>query len=455
MLPEHLVGRRIGILGFGRNHQALLGWLVRHGVSALTVFDESPDAEVRVREAGFAVPVVAGPTAFASLDADVLFRSPGIPRHRSELVDAEAQGAYLTSQTELFLEVCPALTVGVTGTKGKSTTSALTAHLISASGRRCYLAGNIGKDPFEFLDELSADDVVVLELSSFQLDGLRLSPRVGIVVGVTVDHLDHHRSVAEYHAAKATIVVNQGADGIAILNADDPVSASYATGLRGQTLYFSVTRPVTAGCALSGESFQWYVPGEEPRTIATVADVPLLGTHHRRNVAAALTAALALDVPTEVLQPALRSFVGLPHRLQRIHEAHGIQYYDDSYATMPDATIAALESMSGPFHLIVGGSDKGATWEALSQAIAQTNPVTLLVMGQTGPAIASAARAAGYASERIIEVGTLERAMTVARERVQPGELVLLSPASASFDQFKNAGERGDRFAELARTGDA
>lgn len=452
MLPEHLRDKRIGILGFGRNHQALLGWLLRHGAIDVIVYDEALDTAERVRSAGFDVRVIAGHGAFEQLAADVLFRSPGIPNHRPELVNARENGVRITSQTELFLELCPARTVGVTGTKGKSTTSALTAHLIGASGIRAYLAGNIGKDPFDFLDELTSEDVVVLELSSFQLDGIAQSPHVAVVVGVTVDHLDHHRSVGEYRDAKANIVSYQRASDFSVLNLDDPVSASFSSHTEAARLYFSVSQPVVHGCYRDASGIFYWVDGNgQAIKVATLGDVRLVGVHHHRNVAAAITATLALDISPATIQSALRTFGALPHRFELICERDGVAYYDDSYATMPDAAVAALRSIDRPFFLIVGGSDKGAIWDELGRVIAESSPKLLLTIGITGPAIAKAAAAANFPEDRIIAAGTLDVAMAKISMVVRSGDAVLLSPASASLDQFKNAAERGDRFAALAK----
>lgn len=445
MLPEHLRDKRIGILGFGTNHRALLTWLQQHGAESITVYDEKAKPELE------GVEVISGPDAFRAFDVDVLFRSPGIPLRRPELQAFVERGGRITSQTELFLELCSARTIGVTGTKGKGTTSSLITHILELAGKRVFLAGNIGKDPFEFLDELMPDDFVVLELSSFQLDGIRHSPDIAVVLGVTSDHLDHHESVAAYHSAKANIVRHQQSGDVAVLNLDNEASLGYAEVAGGTVLYYSTRKSVDAGGYLVDGTYYWRDPrAEMPEVIATSAELGLAAPHIQENAAAAIAVAKLVGIDTSGVVAAIQTFRGLPHRLETVVEGD-IQWVNDSYATVPDATIAALRAFTAPILLIVGGSSKGADCRELGQAIAMSSVTRLLTMGETGPVIAAAAVAAGFPAERVTSAEVLDRAVDLARAEASAGTVILLSPASASFDQFTNASERGERFRELAR----
>ncbi|MBI4022562.1 UDP-N-acetylmuramoyl-L-alanine--D-glutamate ligase [Candidatus Berkelbacteria bacterium] len=455
MVPEQLRGKRIGILGFGANHRALLGWLLTHGAEDVTVYDEDPGVAERVRSTGLRASVVAKPGALDQIESDVVFRSPGIPLHRLDAL--REQGIRITSQTELFLQVCPAATIGVTGTKGKSTVSSLIAELLKVNCQlskvKCqvYLAGNIGKDPFEFLDELTKDDTVVLELSSFQLDGIQQSPRIAVVLDVSVDHLDHHASLTAYHDAKSSIVRSQGPGDVAVLNLSSQVALGYAALAGGTVVYYASGKSVDAGCYLIDGTYWWRDPALEiPEEVATAEELGIEAPHNQENAAAAMAVAKLLGIPNETIVVAIRSFSGLPHRLELVAEIGHVRWINDSYATVPDATMAAFASFGeAPLLLIVGGYDKGVPWQALGAAIASHAPKLLLTIGQTGPAIAQAAVAAGYPEERIVAAETLTQAVAVAAQRATAGDVVLLSPASASFDQFDNVTHRGEVFRSL------
>ncbi|MBI4032596.1 UDP-N-acetylmuramoyl-L-alanine--D-glutamate ligase [Candidatus Berkelbacteria bacterium] len=453
MVPEQLRGKRIGILGFGANHRALLVWLQTHGAESITVFDEKAKPEVS------GVTVVSGPDAFKELDVDVLLRSPGIPLRRPELAAFAERGGRITSQTELFLELCPARTIGVTGTKGKGTTSSLIAHILDARREtgdargRVYLAGNIGKDPFEFLDELTPDDHVVLELSSFQLDGIRVSPRIAVVLGISTDHLDHHESVAAYHDAKSGIVRYQGPGDVAVMNLDSAAAFSMAELAGGTVLYYSTKKSVDAGCYLQEGTYYWRDPRTEvPEELATVDTLGIRAPHNQENAAAAITVAKLLGVETSSIVASIQSFKGLPHRTELVAEIGEVRWVNDSYATVPDATIAALRAFQAPIVLIVGGSSKGADYAELGRAIAAADVKQLVTMGETGPQIGEAAAVAGFPRERIRLVNGLTSAVSAAKLEAKRGDVVLLSPASASFDQFKNAAERGEAFRKLVQS---
>ncbi len=458
MLPDHLRDTRIGILGFGTNNRELTRWLLRHGASEVVVYDEKLSAQEIIDWLDGDVEVVVGPKAFSRIDVAVAFRSPGLALHREELQAAASRGVRLSSQTALFLELCPARTIGITGTKGKGTTSTLIARMLEqqrqSEGARSrggvYLAGNIGTDPFSFMDDLSQDDLVVLELSSFQLDGITNSPRIAVVLGVAADHLDYHPSLEHYQAAKVTIVRHQYADDSAVLNLDNATSLSFAEQTAAHVYYTSRQKAVDQGAYLKQESFVWRDAHAE-EVVATLEDLQLRGGHNVDNALAAIAAAKLAGASTPAIRQALREFVGLPMRLEKCLEHNGIQWYNDSLATGPGPTVAALESFLEPIVLIAGGSDKGLDYLPLGQAIAKAHVRALITIGATGPVIAAAAEASDFPASRVTSAETLERAVRMAQSAAKPGDVILFSPASASFDQFPNAKVRGRQFHELVQ----
>ena len=453
MLPEYLRDARIGILGFGVNHQALVRWLVEHGASEIVIYDESESARERIAAQGLPVEHVVGPDAFEQLDVEVLFRSPGIPPDRLELVQAREAGVHITSQLNLFFELCQAKIIGVTGSKGKGTTSTLIAKMLEAgsSESTVYLAGNIGSDPFEFLDKLRPTDRVVLELSSFQLIDIEHSPHIAVVLGITSDHLEYHKTQPAYVEAKTPIVRFQTEADHAILSAENSESLAFAELTRATVHYSATALPVEDGVHVHEGNFVQQVPGQSAEIVASTSDVQLLGEHNLGNAAAAIVVAKLCGVHNTAIQEALRSFTGLPHRIQLVHESAGVRWYDDSIATNNGAVIAAIRSFQAPILLIAGGSTKDLDYSELGSVIASSNVKQLLLIGQTAAEIAQAAEQHDYPTDRIFFAGTLDKAVEEAVSQSQDGDVVLLSPASASFDQFPNYKVRGDQFAALAR----
>jgi UDP-N-acetylmuramoylalanine--D-glutamate ligase len=453
MLPEYLRNTRIGILGFGVNHQALVRWLLNHGATDVVIYDESEAAKERISVQGLEVETVLGLGAFDQFDVEILFRSPGISPDRPELVKARESGVKITSQVNLFFELCPARIIGVTGSKGKGTTSTLIAEMLRAglSDSTVYLAGNIEKDPFEFLDILQSNDIVVLELSSFQLVDLERSPQIAVVLGITSDHLEYHKTQPAYVEAKSAIVRYQTAADHAILNIENTDSLSFAELTQAKLHYYSTDTLVDDGVSIHDGNFLQYSPDRASEVVASVTDVKLRGKHNLGNAAAAIMAVKLCGVRNEAIQNVLRSFAGLPHRIQLVHESNGIAWYDDSIATNSGSVIAAIQSFIEPIILIAGGSDKGLDYAELGDVISSSNVKFLLLIGQTAGAIAEAAEQHDFPSERIVFAGDLATAVQEAVKSAVAGEVVLLSPASASYDQFPNYKVRGEQFAALAK----
>lgn len=453
---EYLYNRRIALLGLGLENRALARFLYSKGIS-FSVCDarEPADLEVFQQECGEAVEEWhLGATYLDSLSSfEVIFRTPGISALHPALKSARARGARVTSQTRIFAELCPAPILGVTGTKGKGTTVSLIAEILRGRpGRRLYLGGNIGLPPIAFLDEVKPDDLVVLELSSFQLMDWDRSPSIALVLGIAQDHLDYHASLEEYVEAKRAIARYQKADDYLIVNQDCQRARRFAEASQAQILAFSTTAEVARGSWVEdGQLWLRRLDGTK-EWICPTAEIPLRGRHHQANAAAAAAAAAVAGAERDWIAAGLRRFSGLEHRLERVGEFGGVAYYNDSLATTPESAIAALEAFDEPVILIAGGSSKGADFAALGATIARRRVKAVILIGQEAPRLQAAIEQAGnFTGELVMGCTSMAAAVAAARARARPGEVVLLSPACASFDLFSNYRERGEEFKRLVR----
>ncbi len=438
--------RRIALLGLGVENRALARFLhVR----------QIPFAVCDVREPATPVEGVQqwriGERYLDDLaDFDLLFRTPGLPTLDPRLDAARRCGVEVSSQTRLFLQRCPAPVLGITGTKGKGTTTALLHALLATDpAARVFSGGNIGRPPLEFIDELQPTDRVVLELSSFQLQDLDQSPHIAVVLSVTEDHLDYHADRAEYVDAKKPICRYQTPGDMLIVNRDCPTARAFVAESPATFWSFSTTTPNIPGAWVADGQLWACCPEEQPIAVCPVDDIPLRGQHNWSNVAAAVAGALAFGAPATHFAAAIRSFAGLPHRLEYVAECDGVTYYNDSLATTVDATCAAICAFDAPLLLIAGGAAKGANFSALGTAVAAAEVRAVLLIGQEAPRIAAAVQQAGAAVQCCRD---LAQALATARDLAQVGDVVLLSPACASFDQFASYAERGDLFKRLVRT---
>ncbi|MCY3669308.1 MAG: UDP-N-acetylmuramoyl-L-alanine--D-glutamate ligase [Gemmatimonadetes bacterium] len=384
-------------------------------------------------------------------DFDLLFRTPGLPTLDPRLCEARRCGVEVSSQTRLFLQLCPAPVLGITGTKGKGTTTALLHALLATdSAARVFSGGNIGRPPLEFIDELQATDRVVLELSSFQLQDLDQSPHIAVVLSVAEDHLDYHADRAEYVDAKKPVCRYQTPGDILIVNRDCTTARTFADESPAAHWAFSTTTSSIPGAWIADGQLWACCPGAQPIVICPVADLSLRGQHNWGNAAAAVAGALAFGAPATHFAEALRTFAGLPHRLEYVAERDGVTYYNDSLATTVDATCAAIRAFDAPLLLIAGGASKGGDFSALGTAIAEANVRAALLIGQEAPRIAAAVQRAG-SGQLVHCCRDLPQALDIARQLAQLGDVVLLSPACASFDQFASYADRGDLFKRLIR----
>jgi UDP-N-acetylmuramoylalanine--D-glutamate ligase len=384
------------------------------------------------------------------LAADLIYVSPGISPDIPALAEARRRGITLSSATELFFARCPAPIVGITGSSGKSTTTALIGEMLTGAGGRVVVGGNIGQPLLARLPEIGTDTLVIMELSSFQLETLERSPTVAVITNVTPNHLDRHGTMAEYVAAKERIVRFQSPDDWAVLNADDPLSGVFRPP--GLLARFSLQRPVEG--AYLRQSNLWLELAGRDEMICSRQDISLRGTHNAANALAACATAAVLGTPTAAMRAALRIFQGLPHRLQKVGEVAGVAFYDDSIATSPERSMAGLASFEEPVILLAGGRDKHLPMDEWAGMIRQRASGVVL-FGEARGLIHSALSLAGYPADQIKSADDLDSAVRIAYELARPGEVVLLSPGCTSYDMFADFVERGLAFAaavgDLAR----
>jgi len=442
--------RKVAVLGLGLEGKDLVKFLSRQE-ALVTIFDQKEKQELDLKGLeGVKAKFVCGKEYLsAGLDGfGVVFRSPGFYRYLVQLIEAEKKGVQISSATKLFFELCPAKIIGVTGTKGKGTTATLIHKILKAAGKTAFLAGNIGKPLLELLPRLKKEDLVVLELSSFQLIDLAKSPQIAVVLNVTLDHLDWHRDRGEYLKSKIQIVKYQGKGDSAILNADYSAPRGFAKYSKGEIFYFSKRKKVK-GCYVDKGRIFLEVKGEKLE-VGRVADLHLRGEHNWENVTAAICASYLAGADIPAIKKAVFSFKGLEHRLELVRHVEAVAFYNDSFATNPQPTIAAINSFSEPATLILGGSDKGLNYDGMAKVLAKKkNLRTVILIGEIAGKIKKSLYKAGFKG-KIIGLGKAEMKRIVKTSfcETPKGGVVLLSPASASFDMFKDYKDRGNQFKE-------
>ena len=432
MTIQDLRNKKVAVLGLGVNNRYLADYLRKSGIDFSVVADWKGPDELSEKIKNF----------------DVVFRTPGLPYLSEPIQAVRQQGTLIYSQTKLFFDLCPARIIGVTGTKGKGTTATLIQKILEKAGRRAYLAGNIGADPFAFLDEVKPDDFVVLELSSFQLQDLHKSPHVAVVLKIVPEHLDHHEDFEEYVNAKKSVVRYQTKDDFTVLNYDSLVAREFANATPAKVFWNSAENEVRPGCYVKNEKI--LLSGVE---LMPVSKVGLLGHFNLENVTAACAAVVAAGVADDAaMREVIRDFKGLPHRLEFVRELKDVKFYDDSFATTPETAVAAISAFESPLVLIVGGSEKKSDYAPLAKMIAASKIKTLVAIGVTGPKIAALSREAGY-NGKVIDQNLSDMGLIVAaaNQAAEAGDTVLLSPASASFDMFANYKQRGELFNKFVK----
>ncbi len=373
---------------------------------------------------------------------DIIVRSAGIPPHVI-LEKNPSVAPKITTATNEFLRICPtANTIGITGTKGKGTTSTLVARMLEAAGETVYLGGNIGRSPLEFYDSVQPADWVVLELSSFQLIDLQHSPHIGACLMVVPEHLNWHADMAEYVAAKSQLFTCQTSNDVAVYYAENETSREIAaTGAGRKVPYFQ-----SPGAWINGNMLT--IDGQE---LCTTEEIKLLGAHNWQNVCAAVTVVWLAGIhDISAIRSVIAGFGGLEHRLELVREFEGVRYYDDSFGTTPETAIVALQAFAEPKIAILGGSDKGASYDELAHVVATSNVRHAVLIGDQAVRIQQALEAAGF--HEFSQGGqTMTAIVSAARASAQSGDVILLSPACASFGLFKDYKDRGNQFKQTVQ----
>jgi UDP-N-acetylmuramoylalanine--D-glutamate ligase len=451
MKRGEFAGKKTAVLGLGSEGEALTRFLLDQGAE-VDVFDRKGRGELEAvlsRLDHTSLGLRLGREDFGSLEGyDVVFRSPGIYRYREEIVAAEKAGAEISSETKLFFKLCPAPIIGVTGTKGKGTTSLLIETILKLSGRKTFVAGNLGPTRLNLLSKLDKESLVVLELSSFQLIDGGASPHLAVILNIAEDHLDWHKNVEEYRRAKENIVRFQKAADFAVVNADYPVSRRLARLTPAQVFWFSRRGVLDRGSFLK-EGRIIFRDDEREVEVGSVADLGLKGEHNWENALAAATAAFLAGASVEAVRRGLSSFRGFPHRLEEIKKVKGVLFVNDSASTLPMTAAAALRTYRAPVVLICGGSEKYLDFSELGEAIVRNQVKAVILIGKTAPRIAEAIAEAGdYRGRLLSGGGSMAEIVAQAYSLAEEGDVVLLSPACASFDMFANYQDRGRQFAE-------
>ena len=445
---QSLQGKKVAVIGVGISNTPLIRLLRGAGID-VTACDKKERAALgtladELEREGCRLHL--GPNYLIGLAADVIFRTPGL--HPRFLAEAAAKGAVITSEMEAFFSVCPCPIIGVTGSDGKTTTTTIIAGLLQAAGKTVHLGGNIGHPLLAETESIRPDDVAVVELSSFQLMTMQQSPHTAVLTNLAPNHLDIHTDMAEYVEAKANILAHQGPNDRAVCNWDNEITRDLSHRCAGMVTYFTMTdNKEIQGCFLRDETI-WFRSGGQERPILPLSDILLPGRHNVENYMAAICAVDGL-VSDDIIRDYARTFGGVEHRIELVRERHGVKWYNDSIASSPSRTIAGLRSFTKPVILIAGGKDKGISYAPLGPVV--NDHVKLLILcGATAGVIRQAVtEAENYRGLPIWEVEDYPSAVALADSHASEGDIVILSPASTSFDRFRNFEERGHVFKDL------
>ena len=441
--------KRVLVVGLGKSGVASALFLKTRG-ARVTVSDSKAQDELKneipvLLDQGIVVETGGhGERTFRGQDLIVV--SPGVPVDAPPLVQARAMDEKVIGEIELAAEFFPGTIIAITGSNGKTTTTTLAGEILAAGGRSTLVGGNIGTPAISLVEQASAETIAVLEVSSFQLETIQtFHPRIAVVLNVTPDHLDRHRTFAAYTDAKARIFENQRSDDFAVLNADDSTCVEMASRTKAQVFWFSWKKEVKLGAYVRDGQIL-FRDSKSQREIMLLSEIPLKGAHNVENVLAAVCVGALSAVEPGRIRKAVASFKAVEHRLEYVATVRGVEYYNDSKATNVDATIKALESFPANIHLILGGKDKGSDYSVLNDLLRQ-RVKRVYTIGAAAAKIESQIKGAA----EMVRAETLEIAIKRAAESAQPGDTVLLAPACASFDQFRSYEHRGRVFKEAVK----
>lgn len=445
-------GKKVAFIGLGTSNLPLIKLFADKGAKVIGC-DRQPIEKLGAngeKALQYGAELILGEDYLKDIDADIVFRSPGTQPDKPELIKLRQNGKVLTSEMEVFFDLCPCKMIAVTGSDGKTTTTTIISELLKAQGKTVHLGGNIGKPLLPEIESVNEDDYAVIELSSFQLISMRKSPDIAVVTNLAPNHLDWHKDMEEYVEAKKNIILHQNAFTKAVLNQDNGISNGFSADVRGQLAKFSVTEKLYNGAYLDGTTVVYSDYGKTTE-IMDISDIKIPGMHNVENYLAAISAVWGI-VDVDTIKTVAQTFGGVAHRAEFVRELEGVKYYNDSIASSPTRTaLGTLSLYDEKIIIIAGGYDKHIPYEPLGPVI--NNKVKVLILlGDTAPKIEEAVKNAENFDEnaiKIINVNNMEEAVAAARENAENGDIVSLSPASASFGLYKNFEERGNHFKSI------
>ena len=450
---EYIRFRKVGIIGLGVSNLPLLDYMFEKK-ARVTVFDERQREELnkealeKINKYGFEL--IIGKDCLKYLkNFDIVFRSPSCLPTKQELIEEENRGAIITTEIEMLMKMCPCKMIGVTGSDGKTTTTSLINSILQKAGYKTFLGGNIGTPLFTKLPEIKSEDVLVLELSSFQLMGMEISPDIAVITNITPNHLNIHKDYNEYIEAKKNIFKYQNENGITVLNYDNEITRNCAKEVAGKVIFFSGKEKLDNGYIVDNGIIK-LCEDKVRKHILDTKEVVLRGEHNYENIATAIAATNTL-VDIEDAIEAVKEFKPVEHRLELIREIDGVKWYNDSVSSSPTRTIAGLHSFDEDIVLIAGGYDKNLDYTPIAKPIVE-KVKTLILLGQTSGKIFDAVKKELEIENKNLDIymcNTLEETVNLAKKYAKNGQIVLFSPASASFDMFKNFADRGEKFKKL------
>lgn len=448
-----LNGKKIALCGIGRSNLPLIALFKKYGAQ-VTACDKRTSEQLgdMASEAAAAGAVLSlGDTYLDDLNVDIVFRTPGMRYYMDELVAMREKGVTVTSEMEVFFDLCPCKIIAVTGSDGKTTTTTIISEFLKAEGKTVHLGGNIGKPLLPEIEEISPDDYAVVELSSFQLISMRNSPDVAVVTNLAPNHLDIHKDMNEYIDSKRNIVLHQNAFSRAVLNLDNEISNSFSENVRGSLLKFSRRQKVENGAYLNENNDLVVAVNGDEKIVINKEQIKIPGMHNVENYLAAICAVWG-TVSIDSIVKVAKEFGGVEHRNEFVRELNGVKYYNDSIASSPTRTaLGTLSLYDKKIIVILGGYDKHLDYTELGELIVKKVKLAI-IMGATGPKIEKAILGASEYSDgnpTIIKVENMEQAVKAAYENAVSGDIVSMSPASASFDLYKSFDERGKHFKSL------
>ena len=450
---EYIRFRKVAVIGLGVSNMPLLEYLYEKKAQ-VTVFDERTMDEIpsetinKINTYEFSYSF--GKNCLEKLNGfNIIFRSPSCLPTRTELQKEAERGAIVTTEVEMLMEMCPCKIVGVTGSDGKTTTTSLINAILKKAGYKTFLGGNIGTPLFTKLPEMEPNDIVVLELSSFQLMNMHISPDIAIITNITPNHLNIHKDYQEYIDAKKCIFKNQNEKGILILNYDNDITRECAKEANGNVVFFSSKVKLDNGFIVDGNIIK-ECNDKVRKHILNTDEVILRGNHNFQNIATALAATKTL-VDTDIAVQAIKEFKPVEHRIEFVKEIDGVKWYNDSASSSPTRTISGINAFKENIILIAGGYDKNLEYEPLAKPVVD-KVSTLILIGQTAEQIYDVVKNESEKENKKINIymcDTLEQTIEIAKKSAKKGDVVLFSPASASFDMFKNFADRGHKFKDL------